>query len=268
MTKYARTILVALLCGLLAAIAATSAAAVPGLQSVAHRGDKEHHPDNSIDAIESAIDKGADWIEIDVIYNPDGDTFFLSHDNVCTGAGGSANIDQDSYTKVRTRCLLPELGAVLDAYAGRGKFIVEFKSTDRTATTGPAKLAALLKAKKLESSSWVSSLTDSALTQIKNSGSAVNLMRVRAWSAFLPVSESWLAQTARMGFQGANVNIGAWTAPRVGQAKSLGLVTVGWAWPTASEKDNATALELGLRMFMTDRLDDLHTKLGRMEGTP
>lgn len=43
--------------------------------SVAHRGDKQHYPDNSLAGINSAAEKGADWIEIDLQYNHDGDTF-------------------------------------------------------------------------------------------------------------------------------------------------------------------------------------------------
>lgn len=78
-------------------------------QSVAHRGDKEYHPDNSLAGIESAIAKQADWIEIDLQYNRDGDVFFLSHDNGCSGPGGIALIDTRATKTSSTSVSSPSL---------------------------------------------------------------------------------------------------------------------------------------------------------------
>lgn len=244
---------------------APAAFASTGTESVAHRGDKQYHPDNSLAGISSAVAKGADWIEIDVHYNPDGDTFFLEHDNLCSGPGGSAYIDYDPYAVVVERCALPELDDVLRDYAAQGyrSFVVELKTTWRTAAAAPAALVGDITAAGVQDDVWISSLDDSALAAVQATGTSIDLMRVRAYSAFLGVGTGYLAETAALGYEAVNVNIGAWSPSTVAYAQSLGLTTSGWAWPTADEGDNATAIEYGLDLFMTDRLDDLHARIGR-----
>lgn len=259
---------------LTAAVATTLAAAVTvpafatstaTMESVAHRGDKQHHPDNSLAGIQSAVHKGADWVEIDVMFNPSGDTFFLNHDNRCTGPGGSAWIDSDAYSTVLARCALPELDDVLAHFAAQGyrSFVVEMKTTRRTTSTAPARLVSTVDAVGATGDVWISSLDDAALRRVRDTGTSTRLMRVRDYSGFVKVSDAWLRDTAALGYAAANVNIGSWTRAKADYAESLGLVTVGWAWPTADEGDNSTAIQYDLGMFMTDRLDDLHAKLGR-----
>ncbi len=72
--------------------AAAPASAVPcydfpcsGTDAVAHRGDIQHHPENTWEAIESAVAKGADWVEIDVHYNWPSGRLILFHDSSCGG---------------------------------------------------------------------------------------------------------------------------------------------------------------------------------------
>ena len=163
------------------------------------------------------------------------------------------------------RCALPELGSVLDTFAQRGytSFVIEFKSTSKTRTQAPTPLIALVEARGLQSAVWISSLDDTSLGLVRDTGTEAKLMRVRSWSSYFNVSESWLRETQNLGFDAANVNIGAWSQAKVNYAKSLGLVASGWAWPTSTESNNTEAIELGLDMFMTDKLDDLHQKLGR-----
>ena len=235
------------------------------LQSVAHRGDKQYHPDNSLAGIRSAVNKGADWVEIDVIYNPQGNTFFLSHDNGCSGPGGRATIDTDSAATVRARCALPELGSVLNSYKATGylNFIVEFKATSKTTTPGATALATLLKRTGTNNAVYVSSLSDPALKVLRTQDQGLKLMRVRHNSGAIKVSRSYIDTTRAMGMQSINVNLWAWNAELVAYARSKGLVVCGWAWPTASENTNTEAINLVLDMWMTDRLDDLHQKLGR-----
>ena len=242
-----------------------AASATAGLQSVAHRGDKQYHPDNSVAGIASAVAKGADWIEIDVHYNPSGDTFFLSHDNGCSGPGGSASIDSASYATVVSRCALPELDDVLSTFAAQGytSFVVELKATSSTRATAPAALVELLGDLGVEDDVWISSLDDMALANVRDTGTTALLMRVRSNTGFFNVSDSYLRETANLGYDGVNVNIWAWNRAKADYAESLGLASVGWAWPTANESTNTTAIEYDLDMYMTDRLDDLHDQHGR-----
>lgn len=235
------------------------------LQSVAHRGDKQYHPDNSVAGIASAVAKGADWIEIDVHYNPSGNAFFLSHDNGCSGHGGSASIDTATYATVVTRCALPELDDVLTTFDAQGytSFVIELKATSNTRATAPAALVDLVQDLGVEDDVWISSLDSTALANVRDTGTSALLMRVRSNTGFFNVSDSYLRETANLGYDGVNVNIWAWNRAKADYAESLGLVSVGWAWPTASESTNTTAIEYDLDMYMTDRLDDLHAKLGR-----
>lgn len=265
MTK-TRIVGAALLAGFLAMVGLQPAQAeTVDLESVAHRGDKEHYADNSLEGIESAIIKGADWVEIDLHYNRDGDTFFLAHDNICAGPGGIATIDIGSYENVVERCDLPELDDVIDIYyaTGYGNFILEFKSTPLSVSEGPVRLVEEMEQSGLSQTSWISSLSDRALLNAQATGTSIPLMRVRLWTAGAIVTQHWLEETSAMGFQAANINLSAWTVDRVEYAESLGLVTSGWAWPDALKTHNEEAIDIGLDMFMTDRLDDLHERLGR-----
>lgn len=263
--RHGRTLGALAAAGALLAAVVAPAAAASGLESVAHRGDKQYHPDNSVAGIASAVAKGADWIEIDVHYNPSGNTFFLSHDNGCSGPGGSATIDRDAYGTVVARCALPELDDVLARFAAQGytSFVVELKATSRTEESAAQPLVDLLDDLGVEDDVWISSLDDDALANVRDTGTSALLMRVRSNTGFINVSDAYLQETAAEGYDGVNVNIWAWSRAKADHAESLGLVSVGWAWPTASESTNTTAIEYDLDMYMTDRLDDLHAKLGR-----
>lgn len=49
----------------------TSTAKIPAIEVQGHRGDRGHFPENSLEAFRSAIDKGADVIELDVVISKD-----------------------------------------------------------------------------------------------------------------------------------------------------------------------------------------------------
>lgn len=52
---------------------------MPSSLIVAHRGDRERYPENTLTAFESAIAKGADAIELDVFSTRDGE-LVVHHD--------------------------------------------------------------------------------------------------------------------------------------------------------------------------------------------
>lgn len=235
------------------------------VQSVAHRGDKEHHPDNSLAGIESAIAKGADWVEIDVHYNIAGDKFYLSHDNLCKGPGGTALIDSGSPKRIEENCQLPTLD---DVFAAFGKqtatnFVYEFKHTGLTTVKGARRLAQEIEEHGQSSRAWVSGFSDLGLKTIKDQKTGIKLMRVRTWTGEGPVSRAWVSSTAKQGFDAININLDALRPETVAYAKSLGLTVSAWGWPDAFEKDNQKAIDMNVDMFMTDRLEDLHQRLGR-----
>ncbi len=72
----------------------------------AHRGDWRNFPENSLEAIESAIQMGVDIVELDVQRTKDG-VLILMHDatlnRTTTGKGKIAEIRMDSISKLRLR---------------------------------------------------------------------------------------------------------------------------------------------------------------------
>lgn len=266
MRRTTRTLVATVITSAVLLIGATSVAhAADTTGSVAHRGDKQLYPDNSLAGIASAVAKDADWIEIDVRYNPSGDTFFLAHDNSCSGPGGSATISSAAYATVVARCALPELDDVLDTYEDQDytSFVIELKDHSSTRSAASARLVETIEDAGVEDDVWISSLTDAALAGVKATGTSIDLMRVRNWTGPFNVSEAYIDETAALGYEGINVNVGAWSKARVSYAEAAGLTSVGWAAGCACEGSNTDAINLGLDLFMTDRLDDLHAKLGR-----
>jgi glycerophosphoryl diester phosphodiesterase len=61
--------------------------------AISHRGEHLHHPENTMPAFQTAIDQGADFIEVDVRTTSDG-KLILSHDNTvdrCTNGKGEVS---------------------------------------------------------------------------------------------------------------------------------------------------------------------------------
>lgn len=72
----------------------------------AHRGDWRNFPENSLEAIESAIKMGVDIVELDIQKTKDG-TLILMHDETLnrttTGKGKISDVDIDSISGLRLR---------------------------------------------------------------------------------------------------------------------------------------------------------------------
>ncbi|MBD2845049.1 glycerophosphodiester phosphodiesterase [Paenibacillus sp. IB182496] len=104
----------------------------------AHRGDKLHAPENSMSAIQSAIDKGADAIEIDVQLSKDG-VVVLNHDNTLSRvAGVPQRVDELTFEELQRLDIgqlfeeyagerIPALAEVLPAVKDQARLIIEIK---------------------------------------------------------------------------------------------------------------------------------------------
>ncbi|MXU66509.1 glycerophosphodiester phosphodiesterase [Oceanomicrobium pacificus] len=108
-------------------------------QVIAHRGAAGARPENTMDAVEKAIEDGADWVEIDVQESADGeivvfhdsDFMKLSGDPVTIWDATRADLDRldigswfgPDYADAR----VPLLRDVLDAAKGRAKVLIELK---------------------------------------------------------------------------------------------------------------------------------------------
>lgn len=109
------------------------------VEIIAHRGAAGSRPENTMAAVEKALDDGADWVEIDVQETADG-VVVVAHDSDFMKLAGVdlkvwdaklddlAGIDIGSwfdpaYAEQRT----PTLREVLQAAQGRGKVLIELK---------------------------------------------------------------------------------------------------------------------------------------------
>lgn len=90
---------------------------MPRRAVVAHRGDRSRAPDNSLKALELAIDAGADMVEVDVRRTADG-VCVLCHDDIVSDIPASA-CGPD----------IPRLSEALRLLAGRIQIDVELKES-------------------------------------------------------------------------------------------------------------------------------------------
>ena len=107
----------------------------------AHRGDVESAPENTLPAFESAIDKGADGIELDVYLTSDG-KLVVHHDHYLGRTNEGSGFIGDLMLAELTRLdagswfdssfsgeRMPTLDQVLDLGRGRTRFQIEMKSS-------------------------------------------------------------------------------------------------------------------------------------------
>lgn len=106
---------------------------------IAHRGDSAHAPENTLPAFEQALEKGADWIELDLTLSGDGQPV-VSHDlGLWRRARRRARLDRlsaDQLAEVdvsrgfpRHRgAHIPRLAEVLECVGDRCSLYLELKS--------------------------------------------------------------------------------------------------------------------------------------------
>ena len=104
---------------------------------IAHRGDTVNYPENTIEAFESAFDKGADGIELDVHLDENGNTIVV-HDYL--------------FDKTKK---YPFLKEVLEKFGQKGRLEIEIKSLDIKCITKVGKLIKEYKPKDIEVTSGV-----------------------------------------------------------------------------------------------------------------
>jgi glycerophosphoryl diester phosphodiesterase len=95
------------------------------VEVLGHRGSRDPGPENTVAAVDAALAAGADGVEIDVRRSADGDLVVV-HDARLPRLGGRAVIRR-STADLRARGI-PLLHEVLDAWAGRGRIIIEIKN--------------------------------------------------------------------------------------------------------------------------------------------
>ncbi len=106
---------------------------------IAHRGDREHYPENTMASFESAVQKGVDGIELDVHLSKDGK--LIVHHDYCLGTtnNGEGLIAELESSYIRSldagswfagdfaREKIPLLGDVLETFQAKTRYEIELK---------------------------------------------------------------------------------------------------------------------------------------------
>jgi glycerophosphoryl diester phosphodiesterase len=95
------------------------------MQVLGHRGSRVPGPENTVTAVDAALRAGADGIEVDVRRSADGDLVCV-HDARLPRLTGRAVVRRS--TRELAERQIPTLVEVLDAWAGRGRIILEIKN--------------------------------------------------------------------------------------------------------------------------------------------
>ena len=130
----------------------------PEITVIAHRGASDEAPENTIAAIEAAIEAGADMVEIDVQHHPSGELYLFHDKDLRRMAGKTSRLrEMDPEDIARTDAgswfgpefsgeRIPTLADALEACRGRIGLMVELKSYGPRAPLAEAAIAAVEKA--------------------------------------------------------------------------------------------------------------------------
>ena len=256
--------------------------------AVAHRGDVQHFPALSFAAIQSAILKGADWVEIDVHWNEPSQRLIVVHDTYhCDGYSA-----ETTPVWMLEGCLgqkILYLDDLLAYWTPRGfdRWLIELKAS--CAYPNPATgcsagsyganrltyaLFLNLNQYALHEKVWVQSFDTYMLQNLRSHryGSRYpRLMKIRPLdiSPWNNVSSGYMDDVKRMGFQAVNVDIRSTSANSVTYAHSIGLLFSTWAFNSGSfEPENEKAVfQIDADFHVTDRLDHMLAITASSPGT-
>ena len=145
-----------------------------------HRGSKVRAPENTLSALQIAIDEGADYAEIDVQTTADGIVVLLHDEDLMRVASIDRRLQDMDYNELKDIDVgswfapefsserIPTLQEAMDLARGRIKLNIELKYTwpDPTLTQ---KVGDIIRANKFAADCVVSSLNFEAVTKIKQS---------------------------------------------------------------------------------------------------
>lgn len=243
--------------------------------AVAHRGDYQYYPENSWWGIKSAIDKGADWVEIDIHWNEPSQRLILIHDNFCdfydVETTSVSTLEQCMgqpivyfddllaywtprgfnrwMIEIKAGCSNPKLGLTCDAgsYYGNRATLALYLNLNQYA---------------LHEKVWVASIDNYLLqnTRARRGGSLYpRLMKIRPLdvSWWNNVSSGYMNDVKAMGYQAVSVDIRSTSPNSVAYAHSIGLLFASWA-PGSYEPENEKAVyDIDSDFHVTDRLDHM-----------
>src|SRR6185295_11448303 len=109
---------------------------------IAHRGDSAHRPENTLASFASALEVGADLVELDVQLTRDGEVVVIHDVTVDRTTNGSGDVRQMTLAEVRALSAgyperfgpeyegerVPTLAEALNLMHGRARVMIELKT--------------------------------------------------------------------------------------------------------------------------------------------
>ncbi len=252
---------VALLAGAAIAVALSAAAGVAILESLgvsdridvtAHRGDSSRAPENTVPAIEMAIDAGAEYAEIDVQLTADGEVVVVHDEDLRRLAGLPRKITEAGLEELRSvdaggwfdaqyaGVRIPTLAEVIDAAGDRIRLNVELKPYGSPDVL-VARTIEVIEAKGFASRCVLSSLSYDAL------------MQVRARTDRIPIGyivARAVGDPTRLNVDFLSINRTLATESLIASAKSRNMPVHVWTVNTPEQTDRM--VELGVDNIITD----------------
>ncbi len=228
----------------------------------AHRGNSGSFPENTIPALESGIDVGADWIELDIFRTRDGQLVVI-HDQTTKRVG-----DQDRVVAESTYQQLSKIDVATDFRRRNGKSVEEcpveripllkevlqrVMTQNRTRVSIQPKMDCVADAvaliKEMNAERWVG-FNDGNLdymTEVKQLDPTIPVFWDRGKETDID-QDITIAQ--RHGFEALVLHHEGVTAEKVQKIKAAG-ITVG-AWSVNDPETMKRLLELGVERIYTD----------------
>lgn len=163
----------------------------------AHRGDKSEAPENTLPAFKAAIDRGADWIELDVTQTKDGSLVVLHDEDLRRVAGRQEKVWEVNYEELRGVDLgtswgpyfkntsIPLLEDVLDYCKGKIKINIEIKFNGHESADFIPRLVELIRQKDMSQECMMTSFNYGCIQMVK----ALNPAMVTGFISSRPIEQ-------------------------------------------------------------------------------
>jgi glycerophosphoryl diester phosphodiesterase len=211
------------------------------VEVTAHRGSSLRAPENTLSAIEAAIDDGADYSEIDVQETADGEVVVLHDEDLMRIAGVDRKIWEVSYAELRDLDAgswfapefagerVPTLQEAIDVARGRIKLNIElkFNGHDQYLTE---RVVQILEDERFTDGALVSSLELAGLRMVRNLNPSLRTGHMiygargdiaRLDVDFLSLSERLITSDLVASIQRAGKEVHVWTVDHAGRMSAL-----------------------------------------------
>ncbi len=241
---------------------------------MAHRGAKDVAPENTITAFGTAIDLGADAVEMDIVRCGSGEIVVIHDDTVDRTTNGSGRVDSLTLAALRELDAgswfdarfagepVPLLDDVLDAIGGRIRLNIEIKHQRAGAEPMEAELAASLRERGLIADTIVSSFDPRALGRLKKAAPDIPRALLYASDMPLPLRHAW--PRIWLAPQALHPHFGMVNESYMRRASTAGYrVNV---WTVNEQADIARMANLGVDAIITDHVTLARSVLGLDNG--